>query len=105
MPLIVESNSSNAELFLSVAGAGTTVVGSLDELKRALAENLEEHAVVLGRGLDLEAAASLADNLRLTRPAVSVILQSQPVDTAILAEALRSAMREVAKERDLTGLS
>ena len=105
MPLIVESNSSNAELFLSVAGAGTTVVGSLDELKRALAENLEEHAVVLGPSVDLEAAASLADNLRVTRPAVSVILMRQRVDTAILAEALRSGMREVVEERDLTGLS
>src|SRR3954470_23845829 len=104
MPLIVESNSSNAELFLSVAGAGTRVVGSLDELKRALAENLEEHAVVLGPTVDLEAAAALADNLRVTRPAVSVILMRQRVDTAILAEALRSGMREVVEERDLTGL-
>src|SRR5689334_21768302 len=104
MPLIVESNSSNAELFLSVAGAGTTVVGSLDELKRALAENLEEHAVVLGPTVDLEAAAALADNLRVTRPAVSVILMRRRVDTAILAEALRSGMREVVEERDLTGL-
>src|SRR4051795_10431261 len=104
MPLIVESNSSNAELFLSVAGAGTRVVGSLDELKRALAENLEEHAVVLGPSVDLETAAALADNLRVTRPAVSVILMRQRVDTAILAEALRSGMREVVEERDLTGL-
>src|SRR3954449_2829848 len=104
MPLIVESNSSNAELFLSVAGAGTRVVGSLDELKRALAENLEEHAVVLGPSVDLEAAAALADNLRVTRPAVSVILMRQRVDTAILAEALRSGMREVVEERDLIGL-
>src|SRR3954468_2737222 len=105
MPLIVESNTSNAELFLSVAGAGTKVVGSLDELKRALAENLEEHAVVLGPSVDLETAAALADNLRVTRPAVSVILMRQRVDTAILAEALRSGMREVVEERDLTGLS
>jgi|tagenome__1003787_1003787.scaffolds.fasta_scaffold20981281_1 pilus assembly protein CpaE len=104
MPLIVESNSSNAELFLSVAGAGTSVVGSLDELKRALTENLEEHAVVLGPTVDLEAAAALADNLRVTRPAVSVILMRRRVDTAILAEALRSGMREVVEERDLTGL-
>src|SRR3954464_1749177 len=104
MPLIVESNSSNAELFLSVAGAGTSVVGSLDELKRALPEQPDEHAVVLGPTVDLDAAASLADNLRVTRPAVSVILMRRRVDTAILAEALRSGMREVVEERDLTGL-
>ena len=104
MPIIVESNPTNAELFLSVSGAGTTVVPSLEELRRALGESPDEHAVVLGPGVDLEAAAALADNLRVTRPAVSVILMRRRVDTSVLAEALRSGMREVVEERDLTGL-
>ncbi len=104
MPIIVETNTTNAELFLSVSGAGTTVVPTLEELRRALAESPDEHAVVLGPGVDLEAAAALADNLRVTRPAVSVILMRRRVDTSVLAEALRSGMREVVEERDLTGL-
>jgi pilus assembly protein CpaE len=104
MPIIVETNPTNAELFLSVSGAGTTVVPTLEELRRALAETPDEHAVVLGPGVDLEAAAALADNLRVTRPAVSVILMRRRVDTSVLAEALRSGMREVVEERDLTGL-
>src|SRR5688572_13625333 len=104
MPIIVETNPTNAELFLSVSGAGTTVVPSLEELRRALSEAPDEHAVVLGPGVDLDAAAALADNLRVTRPAVSVILMRRRVDTSVLAEALRSGMREVVEERDLTGL-
>src|SRR3954449_9639375 len=104
MPIIVENNTADAELFLSVSGAATHVVPTLDELRRALAESPEEHAVVLGPGVDLDAAAALADNLRVTRPAVSVILMRRRVDTSILAEALRSGMREVVEERDLTGL-
>jgi pilus assembly protein CpaE len=60
--------------------------------------------VVLGPGVDLEAAAALADMLRVTRPATSVILIRRRVDTSVLAEALRSGMREVVAERDLTGL-
>ena len=104
MPIIVENNTTNAELFLSVSGAGTRVVPSLEELRRALAESPDEHAVVLGPSIDLEAAAALADNLRVTRPAVSVILVRRRVDTSVLAEALRSGMREVVEERDLTGL-
>jgi pilus assembly protein CpaE len=104
MPVIVEANAANAELFLSVSGAGTTVVPSLDELRRALAETPDEYAIVLGPGVDLEAASSLADTLRVTRPAVSVILMRRRVDTSVLAEALRSGMREVVEERDLTGL-
>ena len=43
--------------------------------------------------------------MRVTRPAVSVILMRRRVDTSVLAEALRSGMREVVEERDLTGLS
>jgi pilus assembly protein CpaE len=104
MPIIVESNTANAELFLSVSGAGTTVVPNLDDLRRALAEIPDEYAIVLGPGVDLEAASALADNLRVTRPAVSVILMRRRVDTSVLAEALRSGMREVVEERDLTGL-
>jgi pilus assembly protein CpaE len=104
MPLIVESNSANAELFLSVSGAGTAVVPNLDDLRRALTETPDEYAIVLGPGVDLEAASALADNLRVTRPAISVILMRRRVDTSVLAEALRSGMREVVEERDLTGL-
>ena len=67
-------------------------------------ESPNEYAVVLGPAVDLEAAAALADTLRVTRPAVSVILMRRRVDTSVLAEALRSGMREVVDERDLTGL-
>src|SRR5215218_1130349 len=104
MPIIVESNTASAELFIASSGPGARLVASLDELRRALAESPDEHAVVLGPGVDLEAASSLADNLRVTRPAVSVILIRRRVDTSVLAEALRSGMREVVDERDLTGL-
>lgn len=104
MPIIVESNPANAELFTSVTGADSEIVGSLDELKRLLGTKADEYAVVLGPAVDLEAAASLADTLRVTRPATSVILLRRRVDTSVLAEALRSGMREVVEERDMTGL-
>ncbi len=104
MPIIVESYGSNADLFTSVTGTNSRVVGNLDELKQTLAETPDEYAVVLGPAVDLEAAAALADTLRVTRPAVSVILIRRRVDTSVLAEALRSGMREVVEERDLTGL-
>jgi len=104
MPIIVESNPSNAELFTGVTGPSTTVVPTLDELKRTLSTTTDEYAVVLGPGVDLDASAALADMLRVTKPAMSVILIRRRVDTSVLAEALRSGMREVVEERDLTGL-
>ncbi|QNN53158.1 AAA family ATPase [Nocardioides mesophilus] len=104
MPIIVESNAGNAELFTTVTGAHSLVVPTLDELKKSLSSVSDEFAIVLGPGVDLEAAAALADMLRVTRPTISVILIRRRVDTSVLAEALRSGMREVVEERDLTGL-
>ena len=105
MPTIVEHLDTNADLFVSAIGARTKVVTSLDELKQQLADNPDEYAIVLGPAVDLDAAAALADTLRVTRPATSVILVRRRVDTSVLAEALRSGMREVVEERDLTGLT
>src|SRR3954451_9143975 len=104
MPIIVESTANNADLFLSVTGGGSRVVANLEELKRTLSDSAEELAIVIGPGVDLDAAAALAETLRVTRPAISVILIRRRVDTSVLAEALRSGMREVVDERDLTGL-
>src|SRR3954447_9405703 len=104
MPIIVENSRTNSDLFTTVTGSDTQVVGNLEELKRLLAESPDEYAIVIGPGVDLEAAAALADTLRVTRPVVSVILIRRRVDTSVLAEALRSGMREVVDERDLTGL-
>jgi pilus assembly protein CpaE len=104
VPIIVESNANSADLFLSVTGSGSRLVTNLEELKRTLSDSPGEYAIVIGPTVDLEAAAALADTLRVTRPAVSVILIRRRVDTSVLAEALRSGMREVVDERDLTGL-
>ena len=104
MPIIVENNRANADLFTSVTGPDSLIVGSLEELKRSLSDSPNEYAIVLGPAVDLEASAALADTLRVTRPSVSVILIRRRVDTSVLAEALRSGMREVVDERDLTGL-
>jgi pilus assembly protein CpaE len=104
MPIIVEPNSTNSETILTVAGSSARVVGNLDDLRRELTDLPDEHAIVIGPSIDLDAAAAVADNLRVTRPAVSVILMRRRVDTSVLAEALRSGMREVVEERDLTGL-
>ena len=74
MPIIVESLAANAELFTSSHGSSSRVVANLEELKATLAEEPNEFAIVLGPAVDLEAAAALANTLRVTRPATSVIL-------------------------------
>ena len=56
------------------------------------------------RRVDQSAAFRLAEQLRVTRPALGVILVRRRVDTGLLAEALRAGVREVVDERDLAGL-
>jgi pilus assembly protein CpaE len=43
---------------------------------------------------------ALADTLRVVRPALSVVLLRETVDTSVLADALRSGVREVTSARD-----
>jgi pilus assembly protein CpaE len=105
MTTIVESQKSNAELLVSAIGGDTEVVDSIEALRHHLAARPDEFAVVLGIGVNLQAAVTLAETLRVARPTMSVILLRPRVDTSVLAEALRSGMREVVEERDLTGLS
>ena len=104
MPTIVESQQANAETFTAAVGRSCQVVASLEELKRTLDSDPDEFAIILGPAVDIEAAAALATTLRVTRPALSVILVRRRLETSVLAEALRSGMREVVEERDLTGL-
>lgn len=105
MTVIVEVDTSSAEALQSAVGSGTTIVPGLEQLRRHLDLHPGEYAVILGPSVDQSAGVALADTLRVTKPALGVILVRRRVDTAVLADALRAGMREVVEERDLTGLN
>ena len=105
MTVIVESDPTSAEALQSAVGSAATIVAGLEQLRRHLDVHPGEYAVILGPSVDQAAAVALADTLRVTKPALGVILVRRRVDTAVLADALRAGMREVVEERDLTGLN
>jgi pilus assembly protein CpaE len=105
MPIIVEPNAEAAEALAKAAGQGAHVVASIDDVHASLQTSPEEYAVVLGSDVEMSAAASLADTLRVSRPAVSVILVRIKVETSVLAEALRSGMREVVEAQDIESIA
>lgn len=104
MTTIIEQDSSLANLFQNAIGSGVTVLETLDVLRRNLETKPDEYAVVLGPSVDLTAAVALAQTLRVSRPALSVILVRKRVDAGVLADALRAGIREVIEDRDLTGM-
>jgi len=104
MTTIVERDPSLVELFRSTVGSSVTVLESLDQLRRHLDAQPGEYAVVLGPSVDIDAASRLAETLRVSRPALSVVLVRKRVDTSVLTDSLRAGIREVAADRDLTGL-
>lgn len=104
MTTIVEPDQSLADTYNAAIGQNAFLLQSLEQVRRHLEERNDEYAVVVGPSVDLSSAVALADRLRVTRPALSVILVRRRVDTAVLAEALRAGMREVVEDRDLTGL-
>ncbi len=105
MTVIVEVDPPSAEALQSAVGSAGSVVPGLEQLRRHLEKHPGEYAVVLGPSVDLSAAVTLADTLRVSKPALGVVLVRRRIDTLVLAEALRAGMREVVEERDLTGLN
>ena len=103
MPIIIESDRSVADdlqrALTSTPGV-TTLLTSHDKAMAKVETAPEEYAVVLGPTVPLAAALALADTLRVIRPALSVVLLRDDVDTSVLADALRAGVREVASARD-----
>jgi len=104
MTMIVEPDAGTMQSLASAVGAGIRL-RAIEELKPHLEAHPEEYAVVIGPNVHLAAAVAFADTYRVMRPALSVILVRDNVDTSVLAEALRSGMREVAATADLATIA
>src|SRR4051794_15898254 len=89
---------------LGSAVGEASVVTNLETLRLHLEENPGEDTVVLGPTVDQTAAFRLAEDMRITRPTLGIILVRQRVDSGLLAEALRYGLRELVGERDISKL-
>src|SRR4051794_31324565 len=89
---------------LGSAVGEASVVTNLETLRLHLEEDPAEDTVVLGPTVDQMAAFRLAEEMRITRPSLGIILVRQRVDSGLLSEALRSGLRDVVGERDISKL-
>jgi pilus assembly protein CpaE len=102
--LLVEPDVGVAETLAFGIGGEVTVVEAAHEAPRRLEQDPSELLVVLGPDVDQTVALGLAEDLRLTRPHVGVILLRHRVDVVVMGHALRAGVREVVDPDDLGAL-
>ena len=104
MTLLMETDDAFVATLRSAAGEDTQVLGSVVQLRHAMAA--AAHAVVvLGPSVQEQSALELAAELRVTHPAAGVILVRHRIDSAILRQAMRAGIREVITAGEPAALS
>jgi pilus assembly protein CpaE len=104
MTLLIEPDAELAETLVFTMGSQVTVLDATHEVARRVEQDASEVLVVLGPGVDQSLAFGLAEDLRVTRPHVGVVLLRRRVDIAVMGQALRSGIREVVDPDDLAAL-
>jgi pilus assembly protein CpaE len=102
---VIDLDPATADVLHQALGGDTLVVPSFEALRRHLDGHANEDAVVVGPSVDLHTALTLAEQTRVSRPGLAIILVRRRVDTSVLTDALRAGMFEVLEERDLAGLN
>src|SRR5256885_140428 len=100
MTILYESLPQYSQHLLLLMGGEADCVSTVDGLARAVAGAPDEVLVVCGPSVPLSEVVGFAAAHRLTRPALGVVLLRQHLDLNVLAEALRSGVREVADVAD-----
>jgi pilus assembly protein CpaE len=100
MSYIVEQDQRAGEALRATLGSDWRVMGSVDSLRRQLADDASAQAVVVGPSVDQGEALGLAQSLRVVRPEIGVILVRRAIDAATLTEALRAGVRDVVVDQD-----
>jgi pilus assembly protein CpaE len=105
MTVVVDHDTDTAQTLANAIGGDCSLLTGLDQVRHHLEEHAKENVVVLGVTVDTEAAFNFARAVRGMNPALGVILVRRRLDTSVLAEALRSGVREVVTDRELSALA
>lgn len=102
MAIVVEPDRVTAESLRSAVGTTADLLTSLDALPGYLEEHEHVDVVLIGPSVDGDRALRIADGLRVTRPALGVVLIRRRIDATLLTDALRAGVRDVVDDRDMT---
>lgn len=105
MTVIVSLDRFSAETLRTAIGPDSVILESLQNIPQHLSEHPSESVIVVAPSIDMDAALTLAESLRVSKPHIGVVLVRQRVDSTLLAEALRCGVRDVVSDRDLAAIS
>ncbi len=105
MPVLVEPDSSRVASLLEAMPSGSHAVESSERMLAWLDKHPDEYVVVLGAGLDHDLAFTVCEDLRVTKPTVSVILVVDELETQLLTRAMKAGARDVVAAHDVDAIS
>ncbi|WP_374967938.1 CpaE family protein [Terrabacter sp. BE26] len=105
MTILWDPDPSAADKYRYAVGQDVVAMSSGPQVARAIEDNAAHTLVVVGPDVDLDAACELADAQRLDHPHVGVVLLRHRLEVAVLANALRSGIREVVQADDSPALA
>lgn len=100
MTILYEQWEQQAQHLVSLLDEDVTVVTSAEQLVEQINLDRDEILVVLGPSTPLAEAVAFAQQCRVRRPALGVLLLRQHLDVSVMAEALRAGVREVVDGSD-----
>ncbi|TNM45093.1 MinD/ParA family protein [Nocardioides albidus] len=95
MPVLVEQDPSLVDSLVRAMPIGSHAVSATERALAWLDQHPDEYVVALGPSVDLGSALATAEELRIKRPTVSVILVREDFDTDVLTKAMHAGIRDV----------
>jgi pilus assembly protein CpaE len=105
MPVLVEPDTPTVDSLLKAMPPGSHGVSSADRMRAWLDQHPDEYVVVLGPDLALDDALTIAEDLRISRPTVSVVLVVSSLDTQVLTRAMKAGARDVVQADDVAAVA
>ncbi len=104
MTTIVEPDQALAEQIRQAVPGSASVLPTPEQLSGHLDKDAGEQTLVLGPSVPVEEALGIAEQLRVDRPTLGVVLVRTVVDGDVLPRAMRAGVREVVTVDDAAAL-
>ena len=99
MPILVEADTTTAGVLASALPAGSQVVARPEDLEGWLSGR-GDSAIVLGPTVEMSMAAAVADRIRTSHPATTVVLLRHELEPEVFAQAMAAGIGAVVAADD-----